>query len=480
MGLRLGLGISLSTLALGLFSLCVSAQPATVGEPIAVGHRLQLRSASLGEVRNYQVHRPPGYDISNARYPVLIVLDGDEHFQHVSATVDFLSAAGKIPAMLVIGIPNTNRFEDMNSAAAPGSSPFLTFITDELVPTIDRDYRTRPYRILVGWSSAGVYTLYTMINAPGTFRGYIAIAPAFGERSELDMPETVAAFLESNQELNLNADVFMTVDNGTGFPLAESYELSSYLQMRAQRKGDLRFTFRRYSESHMVVPLLSVYEGLLSIFDGWETDAFALYELGGLAAIDRHYAALSERLGYTVPVPEHVLINTFGQLESRRFPEAEQVIKRAIESYPESPIVFFYAGRLYIRMGNNSLALETVKQGLLLSPNNSALRSLLNRLNVAANDVVPEVRVRAQDLSKFVGGYGTSTVVFEVEQRGDKIFGKTPEAEYVLDALSGTMFNYSDRNIYTSGGVVSFRTDDRGRVIGLVFQNGGAELAKLR
>jgi hypothetical protein len=242
----------------------------------------------------------------------------------------------------------------------------------------------------------------------------------------------------------------------------------------------LRFTFRRYDESHMAVPLLSVYEGLLSIFDGWDPNAFALYELGGLTAIDRHYAALSARLGYTVPVPEHVLINAFNRIDGRtRFPEAEQVIKRAIESFPQSPLVFFYAGRLYAQAGNNAVALETVKKGLLLSPNDSALRSLLRRMNVEANEVVPEVRVLGKDLSKFVGGYGTSTVIFEVERRGDQIIGRTSEGEYTLSALSGTVFNYSDRNVYTSGGVVSFRTDGRGRVTGLMFQN-GPELAKLR
>ena len=191
MTFRLALGLGLSTLALGPSAPC-SAQPAAAGEPIVVGQRFELRSESLGELRSYQVHRPPNYEIENARYPVLIVLDGEWHFQHVSTTVDFLADAGQIPAMLVIGIPNTDRNRDMDSAAAPGSSPFLTFITDELIPKIDRDYRTHPHRTLVGHSGAGLYALYSMINAPEVFRGYIVIAPAFGDNREL--PKTVATF----------------------------------------------------------------------------------------------------------------------------------------------------------------------------------------------------------------------------------------------------------------------------------------------
>jgi len=351
MTFRLALG--LSTLALGLPTLC-SAQPTTVGEPIVVGQRFQLRSERMGEMRTFQVHRPPNYDISATRYPVLIVLDGNEHFQHVSATVDFLAAAGKIPAMLVIGIPNTDRYRDMDSTAAPGSSSLLKFVTDELIPTIDRDYRTHPYRILLGWSGAGLYALYSMINAPEAFRGYIVIAPAFGDNREL--PKTVGAFLQAHLDLNLNADLFMTADDGTGQGLSGAWELSSYLQERAARVGDLRFTFRRYpDESHGAVPQLSVRDGLLNIFEGWEIDredAFALYEQGGLTAIDKHVAALSARLGFPVAVPEEAMLAPFFELEgSKRFTEAEQVIKRVIESFPDDPTALYYAVACICRWG---------------------------------------------------------------------------------------------------------------------------------
>jgi len=479
MTLRFALGICVATLALGLAGLC-SAQPAAVGEPIVIGERFQLRSEAMGEMRTFQVHRPPNYDISDARYPVLIVLDGDEHFLHASTTVDFLAAAGKIPPTLVVGIPNTNRFRDMVTTAGPDTSPFLTFITDELVPKIDRDYRTRPYRILAGWSDAGLFTLYSMIHAPQVLRAYISIAPAFGDNREL--PKTIGDFLEEHKDPSLNADLFMTADDGTGQSLSGAWELSSYLQNRAARVRDLRFTFQRYPEGHMAVPLRSVYDGLLRIFEGWEIDdPFALYEQGGLTAIDKHYAALSARLGFAVPVPEETLIGAFVQLEGRqRFPEAEQVIKRAMESFPDSATVLYYAGRLYMRMGNNPLAVETSKKALLLDPHEGGARSLLESLKVDPNEVAPPVRVLPKDLAKFVGGYGTSAVVFEIELRGDKLFGKTSEGEYELDELSRTTFHYSSNNVYSSGGTVSFRANDRGHVTGLEFQNGGAELAKLR
>jgi tetratricopeptide (TPR) repeat protein len=335
----------------------------------------------------------------------------------------------------------------------------------------------------VGWSGAGLYALYSMVNAPGAFRGYIVMAPAFGDNREL--PRTIRDFLEAHPDPSLNADLFMTADDATGMGLSGAWELSSYLQDRAARVRDLRFTFRHYpDESHTSVPLRSVYDGLQSIFEGWgldRDDAFALYEQGGLAAIDKHFATLSARLGFPVPVPEEALDGAFGRLEGlKRFAEAEEVIKRAMESFPESPSALYYAGRVYMQMGNTALAVETLKKSLLLSPNYGPSRGLLQYMKVDPNELVPEVRVSGSDLAKFVGGYGTSAVVFEIERRGDNIVGRTSEREYELDAQSATTFSYSENNVNSSGGIVSFQTDDRGRVTGVVFQNGGAELEKLR
>jgi hypothetical protein len=81
----------------------------------------------------------------------------------------------------------------------------------------------------------------------------------------------------------------------------------------------------------------------------------------------------------------------------------------------------------------------------------------------------------AKDLAKFAGGYGEPAVVFQVEQRGDELRGKTADQDYELGALSGTQFACSG-----CGVTVSFQLDARGKVTGLEFGGGGPKLAKLR
>ena len=108
----------------------------------------------------------------------------------------------------------------------------------------------------MGHSGAGLFTLYAMINAPNAFRGYLTIAPAFGDNREL--PKAILAFLEEHKDATLNADVFMATDNTTGQGLSGAWELSSYLNERPTRVRVLRSRFRRYDESHGAVPLVRV------------------------------------------------------------------------------------------------------------------------------------------------------------------------------------------------------------------------------
>ena len=481
---RLAVWMSLATLALSAPNLCLSAPPATPGQPITMGERFALQSQSLGEMRSYQVHRPRNYDLDNGRYPVLLVLDGLEHFQHVSATVDLLSNAGKIPRMLVVGIPNNSnsRYRDLsNIPAEPGASGLLKFITEELAPKIDRDYRTRPYRILVGWSSAGQYTLYSMLHAPQAFRGYIAISPAFEGKREF--PNAVIAFLNDAKDQNLNADVFLAIEGIRGSDLGRAWELSSAFQQRAWQLRDVRYAFRNYpEESHLSIPLRAVQDGLLSIFDGWQIkDPFAIYEQGGLAAIEKHFAALAARTGLPTAIPDATLRDVYWNLFNRkRTTEAEQVLARALELHPDSLGTLNFAAQRYKQHGNTVLSVETLRKLLLLYPNHRGARTMLESLQVDASAIPPEAPVSQKDLAKYIGGYGGSSVVFEIERNGDKILGKTSEQQFELWALSATKFRISEHsNVYADEGVVSFRTDARGRVTGLVFEGGG-ELAKLR
>ena len=147
---------ALLTLLLLLLAADASAQAPPAFD---VPERIVVKSQVLGEDRAILVRTPPGYAArAGERFPVLYMTDGDAHMQHTSGTVSFLARNARMPEMIVVGIPNTDRARDLTptrvermsgnpNARFPtsgGADNFLKFIETELVPHIDSKYRTVP------------------------------------------------------------------------------------------------------------------------------------------------------------------------------------------------------------------------------------------------------------------------------------------------------------------------------------------------
>src|SRR5690606_31756899 len=158
---------------------------------IPIGACAVLRAEILGEARPYLVYTPPGYDAGDQRYPVIYLLDGDAHFHHATGVAAFLAAQNRMPPAIVVGIANTDRSRDLTPTRQPqpptsgGADRFLEFLASELIPRIERDYRTAPLRILVGHSFGGLFAVHALISRPELFDVHIAASPSLQWDGEL-------------------------------------------------------------------------------------------------------------------------------------------------------------------------------------------------------------------------------------------------------------------------------------------------------
>ncbi len=389
---------------------------------------------------------------------------------------DLLAGAGLIPAMLVVGIPNTDRNRDLIPfTPRSGSENFLKFLTTELIPQLDHDFRTQPYRILVAHSNGGLFGLYSLVKAPEAFKGYILDSPALND-DDHELLSTVGAFLEKHKDLT--ASVYLTTANETGPLLSGNWQLSAYLQSQASRDPHWSFAFRRYpEETHGTIPLRSAYDGLQFIFDGWAVpDPVALYEQGGLAAIDKHFSALSSRFGFAVAIPEDVLLAPAVQFyRQKRISESEQLILRTLELHPHAVNALLTAGRLYFDRGDKAKATEYLTKALLLAPTRRAIGVDYAALNLDPHEVLRAAAVPGSELQKCVGSYGLSVPAVEIVRRGGKLFAIIADRENELTALSDTRFYFTNGQE-----VVAFDRDNRGRVVGLELQNHEVQLPRIK
>jgi predicted alpha/beta superfamily hydrolase len=438
------------------------------GEPVEIARKLTMESKVMGEKRPYFVHLPPGYEHGEERYPLVILLDGEGNIAHTSTTVDFLAGNARIPRVLLIGVGNTNRDRDLTPPTAKlteenpdggGAPKFLSFIADELIPEIERTYRTRPYRILIGHSYGGLFATYTLFNRPEVFNAYLSISPSLWydeQRLVTDAP----AFLENHKDLK--ADLFMTMGNEGGYMLGGASKLTAILGEKAPPA--LRFVFHPWpEETHGSIPLRSTYDGLQWIFDGYYVhDAAALYDNGGIEALQKRYARLSARLGYEIPMPELVIANTGrGLVRQQRAAEAIAVMKRTIELFPKSTSAHIDLGQAYAELGDLPRAIEEVSTALRMFPGNRYARSLLEKVKVDPTTVVPRVTLSAKEKAALVGEYSGAVGKTRVFIEDGTLFGESAAGRCELEARAKLEVYCLDADVE-----VTFRTDKNGRVIG--------------
>ena len=178
------------TLALfSVFFSCAITQAADdhIGDWVSM--RTSIQSGILQEERPIRIHLPRKYELSGGRYPVLFVLDADQEdlFKYAVRDAGLLADRGEIPAMIIVGIENTNRLRDMNvpdfeyqgEAVVGGAGKFLDFIKEELVPYIDEKYRTSHPKIVFGGSASATFSIFAMVSRPAVFDAYIASSPSF-------------------------------------------------------------------------------------------------------------------------------------------------------------------------------------------------------------------------------------------------------------------------------------------------------------
>jgi len=173
------------------------------------GSIVKIYSQALNEERTLSISLPEDYDTSQKVYSVLYVLDaeGDRNFSQSVSTIYDLHEKGLSPQMIVVGIWNTNRNRDMIPAAVShrpgsgGSDKFLSFIREELIPYIDKAYRTEDFSILYGMSNSALFTVFALLQGPDIFNSYIASSPMIGHCPEY-IKIKMEAFVNKNNVTN--------------------------------------------------------------------------------------------------------------------------------------------------------------------------------------------------------------------------------------------------------------------------------------
>ncbi len=280
------------------FILCSSISIAQNSSDIVIGQTYEIQSAEMGEKREYRVLLPKEYESKNKAFPVIYVLDGQAYFLSAYSSVIALSGLDAMPEAIVVAISNHDRTSDMTppdmdipGVQAKNADRFLEFLTKELIPKIDRTYRTLPLRILIGHSHGGIFGLYALTKASETFRWHIVLDPPM-HLNQSYLERIIDDHLTQNSQFSSRLVIGWN-----------RYSWSDENWKEIQRKPDtgLRaWEIDLDGETHSSMYHMGIYKGLKQLFadHNYKHNQVLTFE-----ALKNRYQRLNEEYGYSIPIP---------------------------------------------------------------------------------------------------------------------------------------------------------------------------------
>jgi len=361
---------------------------------IEIGDIYSIHSKILSEERKYWISLPESYDDklkSYKRYPLIILLDGHLHFKSSAGMIQFMSGERngyrQLPEMIVVGIMNVNRRRDFTpdkvitkrKNETGGGDKFLTFLEQELIPKIDNEFRTMPFRVLFGHSLGGLFTAHAYLQENSSFNSFISIDPSFGTWTDSIMDGKIKLV---NEKVFTRPIYIATANWGKGNIRNRDRHIRFYESLNSKCEGKYKGKIEYFeNENHGTVPLPALYNGISFIFKDYY---YPYRSATNREELVNHFKKISQRLSYKFSPPEE-LVNRIGynKLRSRNEDEKKMALdffKLNVENYHESYNAYDSLGEAELEFGSKEKALKHFEKSLELNPNNENARNMIAKI----------------------------------------------------------------------------------------------------
>ncbi|MFV5694061.1 alpha/beta hydrolase [Flavobacterium sp. LB3P122] len=347
------------TLLILLFSISVFSQKTTQ----------QFDSNKLGETREITIGLPPSYEKKpNKRYPILILLDGDYLFDPFYGALNYGAYWDDLPETIIVGITQNKkdeRTEDSTYDATNGvpsgkGAQFFEFIGGELLPYLEKKYRTAPFRIIAGHDTTAGFLNFFLYKDTPLFNAYISLSPELAPGMENHIPEKLS---------NIKQPIFYYQSTGDG-DVRQLQEPIKKLDenMKLVTNPLINYKFDNFKgASHYSLVLYSIPNALYQFFDSYKpissteyADKIAVLQTGFVDYLTNKYDVMSKNLGLKIPIR----INDFKAIEAailknKAYPELDKLSDIAKKNYPKSMLADYELGLMYEKTGDTKKAAKS-------------------------------------------------------------------------------------------------------------------------
>lgn len=375
-----------------------------------------IASKKLNTTRNFEVVLPASYENAvEKKYPVLVVLDGEYLLDPFEGNLKYGNYWDDLPEMIIVSIYQNygeTRYNDsaFDAAGLPAGSgaEFFEFIGMELLPYVEKQYRTQPFRIIAGHdTTAGFLNSYLYKEKP-IFDAYISISPDMPYEMEKRVPERLTAIPKLTFYYQAIAEEEEEVTKEKAKILDDNIKINPNFKYRFdQLKGTTH-----YSLVGKAIP-----SALYFIFDGYQPISILEFKTK-IATLDKgftqylidKYAYLNDKLSLDI-VPR---LSDFKAIEAailknKAYLELQELSNYAEKHYPKTTLSVYHQAMYYEKMGEYKKAVKEYRKAFS--------RTELKEVRELTKDYL---LTRAEDLKKKDDESKVEEYVEEPTEKEDK------------------------------------------------------------
>lgn len=326
-------------------------------------------SQKLKEKREIKISLPPSYQTNKSqKYPLLILLDGDFLFDPFHGALSYGYYWDDLPEIIVVAInQNKNNERDydcetdeINGLPVEKGENFFEFIGMELIPTIQKNFRAAPFRIIAGLDvTAGFLNCYLYKDDP-IFNAYISLSPELPTGMEEQLPERLAKIQKPIFYYHCTADGDMKKMRTRIQTMDE--------EIKKINKSTLNYRYEDFKgASHYSLVLHAIPSALYQIFSVYQPisttefqEKIAVLPSGYVDYLAQKYATLEKELGLKL----QIRMNDFKAIEAailknKAYNEFDQLAQLASKDYPKTMLADYHLAQMHEKKGDNARAVKS-------------------------------------------------------------------------------------------------------------------------
>jgi predicted alpha/beta superfamily hydrolase len=342
-----------------------------------VGKTISLSSTILNQEREIQIYLPEDYQTSKEKCPVVYVFDSQKYFLNAVAYQQNLRFVDETPGYIVVGIKtkNNERSKLYNSE----STSFSNYLEKELVPYIDKTYRTLPKeRVFFGWQRAAAFGIEVLASKPNLFKGYFIASPTYLSAQRIS---NVGNMLD--KATSLDNYLYFTLGDVEAWSLDNTNALATVLKEKANNK--LKWNYDLFTdENHYSTTIITMNKGLKTFFKEYPPIRYYSFDQfkkdGGIAGLKTLFKDRGERYQISTDVHDdtkrYLFLLAVRENNFTIFTELDNEFPDFLASFSRDSM-FERFGQFYVKHKAYQKAFAYYKIGVQKFPESTRLKTRL-------------------------------------------------------------------------------------------------------